>query len=186
VEPVYFCRHAGIPSLDVAADGGCTAITGGQIVDSCDWPEPFRGRYYFADSSEGTIFALTPNAARDGITGYPVALHTGNDGALYVAVLGGQGRIARMTPKSPIVCSTTNTTLSGSTTTTTLDACAALTGADRVACQLDAAGTTSLCSSATVDATLASTIHDRLRTVATVVRRVIDATRPKTTKRLLQ
>src|SRR6185503_1419918 len=115
VEPVYFCRHDGIPSLDMAADGGCTAITGGQIVDSCDWPEQFRGRYYFADSSEGTIFALTPNAARDGITGgrvdigsvtgYPVALHTGNDGALYVAVLGGQGRIARMTPKSPIVCS---------------------------------------------------------------------------------
>ena len=195
VEPVYFCRHDGIPSLDVAADGGCTAITGGQIVDSCDWPEPFRGRYYFADSSEGTIFALTPNAARDGITGgrvdigsvtgYPVALHTGNDGALYVAVLGGQGRIARMTPKSPIVCSTTNTTLSGSTTTTTLDACAALTGAERVACQLDAASMTSLCSSATVDATLASTIHDRFRTVATVVRRVIDAT-PKATKRLLQ
>ncbi len=44
---------------------------------------------------------------------------------------------------------------------------------------------TSLCSSATVDATLASTIHDRFRTVATVVRRVIDAT-PKATKRLLQ
>jgi hypothetical protein len=134
---------------------------------------------------------------RDGITGgridigsiapgYPVAVRTGNDGALYVAALDASGRIVRIAPKSPVVCATTTTTLSGSTTSTTLDACAGLAGAARVACQIDAAGGTPLCSTATVDATLAAVVHDRFRAVADLVRRTTDVTRPKASRRLLQ
>jgi glucose/arabinose dehydrogenase len=182
VDPIYFCRHDDTGGLDPSADGGCDAITGGQIVDSCDWPEPFRGRYYFADNANGSLYALTPNLARDGIVGgrvdvgtvapdIPVALRTGNDGSLYIGVYpnGGPGRIVRMAPKAPVVCTTTTTTVAGSTTTTTLDPCAALAGAEQVACQLDGASKTPLCP--TIDATLADAIQHRFEVASHLVLR---------------
>ena len=197
VEPAYFCRHDDTAGLDQSVDGGCDAITGGQIVDSCDWPAPYAGLYYFADNANGSLFALAPNAARDGLVGsridvgsvapdLPVALRTGNDGALYVAVYpnGGSSRIVRIAPKAPVVCATTTTTLAG-TTTTTLAACAGLAGSPLVACQLDAASTATLCSSGTVGATLAATIHARFHAVASLVRRAAAATRPRRTANLL-
>ncbi|HEV7733612.1 MAG TPA: PQQ-dependent sugar dehydrogenase, partial [Candidatus Binatia bacterium] len=111
VDPVYYCRHNN-PEADQSVDGGCGAITGGQIVDSCTWPAPFRGRYVFGDSVTGGLWTLTPNAARDGITGgrddfatidgAPTAIHTGNDGALYIAVL--PDRIVRIAPITPVAC----------------------------------------------------------------------------------
>jgi glucose/arabinose dehydrogenase len=114
VDPVYYCRHAN-PALDPAVDPGCGSITGGQIVDSCTWPAPFRGKYVFGDNVTGALWLLTPTAARDGITGAredfasisgaPVAIHTGRDDALYVAVLG--DRIARIAPKSSESCTPT-------------------------------------------------------------------------------
>jgi glucose/arabinose dehydrogenase len=188
VEPVYVCRHDETANLDPAVDGGCRAIAGGQIVESCEWPEPFRGLYYFADSGLGALYALAPNEARDGVvggridvgtitSGLPVALRTGNDGALYVAVFpyDGSGRIVRIAPKAPAACATTTTTttmVTGSTTTTTLaDGCAALGGAHEVACRLDAAGAGPYCASGPVIPPLARTMRARLDAAATLVRR---------------
>lgn len=123
VDPVYYCRHDN-PALDQAVDPGCGSITGGEIVDSCTWPAPFRGKYAFGDNVTGALWLLTPTAARDGITGAredfatisgaPVAIRTGPDGALYVAVLG--DRIARIAPKSAEPC-TPATTVAPTTTT---------------------------------------------------------------------
>jgi MYXO-CTERM domain-containing protein len=111
VDPTYYCRHGGAAG---GIDGGCTSITGGVIVDSCDWPAAFRGLYFFADNANNALWTLQPNTARDGIvagsrkdfgsvSGGPVSMRTGPDGALYVASLGG-GRIARFAPKTPVSC----------------------------------------------------------------------------------
>lgn len=103
VDPAYAC-----PRSD------CTTITGGQIVDSCDWPTTFRGLYFFADYSAGQIWTLQPNAARNGIVAGSrknfatangvVALHTGNDGALYALSL--NGSLYRFSVKTPVTCTT--------------------------------------------------------------------------------
>jgi glucose/arabinose dehydrogenase len=188
VDPAYFCRHDDTAGLDMTVDGGCDAITGGQIVDSCDWPAPYRGLYYFADNANGSLYALAPNANRDGVTGprigvgtvapdFPVALRTGNDGALYVAVFpnGGSSRVIRVAPKSPGVCSTT----------TTLDGCAGQAGAARVACDLDAASSAPLCANAPIGDALAGVIHARFQTVAMLVHRVADGASARVTRRLL-
>lgn len=111
VDPVYYCRHGGASG---GIDGGCTSITGGLIVDSCSWPTTFRGRYFFADNANNALWSVQVNATRNGIvagsrqdfgtvTGGPVSMRTGPDGALYVASLGG-GRIARFVPKTPLSC----------------------------------------------------------------------------------
>ena len=194
VEPAYYCRHDDTAGLDMSADGGCDAITGGQIVDSCGWPDAYRGLYYFADNANGSLFALAPNPARDGIMGgridigtvapdFPVALRTGNDGALYVAVYpnGGPSRIVRIAPKAPVVCPTTTTT-----TTTLVDPCVGLAGAAAVACRLDAASTAALCTTATVDATFAATIHARFADAARFVRRVAAGGPPRRMRALVR
>jgi uncharacterized protein (TIGR03382 family) len=111
VDPVYYCRHGGASG---GVDGGCTSITGGVIVDSCDWPATFRGLYFFADNANNSMWTIQPNTARDGIvagsrknfgsvSNGPVSMRTGPDGALYVASLG-DGRIARFAPKTPVSC----------------------------------------------------------------------------------
>ena len=108
VDPVYVCGRG-----DPSVDADCMSITGGQIVDSCDWPEPFRGRYVFGDNVTRHLWTLTPNAARDGVVGkradfarieggIPVTIRTGPDGALYVAVH--SGRIVRIAPRAPVAC----------------------------------------------------------------------------------
>jgi glucose/arabinose dehydrogenase len=187
VEPVYFCRHDNTANLDQSVDGGCRSIAGGQIVDECQWPAAYRGLYYFADSPTGALYALTPTAARDGIVGermdigtidpgLPVTLRTGNDGALYVAVFpyGGPGRIVRIAPKVPVACASTTstTTAASSTTTTTLpDGCAGRTGADAVACRLDAASDGPYCSHGPVSPGLSRVLRARLDVVARLVRR---------------
>jgi glucose/arabinose dehydrogenase len=130
VDPIYSCRHDDTPGLDQSLDGGCDSITGGQIVDTCSWPAAYRGLYYFADNANGSLWAIPPNAARDGIGGsridigsvapdIPVSVRTGNDGALYVAVFPGStvSRIVRIAPKSPVACSTTTTTSPTTTST---------------------------------------------------------------------
>jgi len=162
VDPAYYCRHAN-PALDPAVDPGCGSITGGQIVDACTWPAPFRGKYVFGDNATGALWLLTPTAQRDGVTGAredfasisgaPVAIHTGPDDALYVAVLG--GRITRIAPKSAAPCTpttgpppTTTTTSTLRLTTTTAPACVpGGTGAcdDDDPCTRDACGSDGRC-----------------------------------------
>src|SRR5262249_22531156 len=101
--------------------------------DSCNWPAAYRGRYYFADNANGRLFAVTPNASRDGVVAgsridigdvdpdLPVTLRTGNDGALYVAVFPAAtvSRIVRIAPKAPVSCATTTTTVPTTTSTVT-------------------------------------------------------------------
>lgn len=112
VEPIYECEHGGGGTW--TPDGNCTCMNGGMIIDSCNWPAPFKGLYFYGDCANGRVWTLQPNAARDGVvTGsrkqigqiggaVPVSFHTGPDGALYLGVLG--GRVLRIFPKSPVTC----------------------------------------------------------------------------------
>jgi len=111
VDPVYECHHGTGP------DGDCKSITAGAIVDSCRWPERWRGRYLFADNANARLFALRVTPARDSIVphsredlgrftdGIPVSIHLGPDGDLYLAVFPGHdGKIVRLAPKHPLRC----------------------------------------------------------------------------------
>lgn len=108
VEPVFECDHGSGPT------GGCQAIIGGDFVDACRWPAPFRGRYYFGDSVKGQIWSLEPTADRLGVVplsrkpfatvAAPVAIHGGADGALYVASYGADTHLARIRPKLDSTC----------------------------------------------------------------------------------
>ena len=119
VDPVYVCRHSS--AQDTTLDGNCTSITGGLIIDSCDWPAAFRGRYYFGDNDTQAIWSFQVNATRDGMAagarredfaaitgGLPVSMRGGLDGALYIAVFGSagaaSGRLARVAPRTPEAC----------------------------------------------------------------------------------
>lgn len=103
VDPVHEDEH----------DSKVQSITGGLIMDTCTWPESFRGLYFYADNETGAMWTVQPNAARDGVVAgsqkdfgtvnSAVSLRDGPDGALYVASLG-PGRIIRFAPKSPVPC----------------------------------------------------------------------------------
>jgi MYXO-CTERM domain-containing protein len=93
VDPKYFCLHG---AASGGIDGNCESITGGTFLDSPSWPAAFRGLYYFGDNVLGTVWTLTPNAARDGFVsnprvvfasgfGTPVRFIVGPDGNLYIA-----------------------------------------------------------------------------------------------------
>jgi MYXO-CTERM domain-containing protein len=110
VDPQYYCSHGGQGGVD----GNCAAIMGGAIVDSCDWPATFRGRYYFGDHPRKWIATVTLTADRNGLTsttraqfitttGNPTHINVGPDGALYYATLQ-PGTIQRVTPKTPVSC----------------------------------------------------------------------------------
>jgi MYXO-CTERM domain-containing protein len=112
VDPIYDCQHGTDGSY--LPDGNCTCMNGGQIIDSCDWPAPWKGLYFFGDCANGRLWTLQPNAARDGIVAgsrkqigqlggaVPVSFKNGPDGGLYIAAL--PGRIVRLSPKSPVTC----------------------------------------------------------------------------------
>jgi glucose/arabinose dehydrogenase len=116
VEPVYFCKH---DAAQASVDDGCRSIMGGVIADSCEWPAPFRGRYYFADSRLRRLYSLEPTTARDGIVagsrqdfgtagGEPVHVALAPDGALYWVVIAAAGAsyITRAFPRNPETCAT--------------------------------------------------------------------------------
>jgi glucose/arabinose dehydrogenase len=222
VDPVYFCRSAD-PSTDSSLDPLCESITGGQIIDTCTWPAPFRGRYFFADNATANLWTLTPNATRNGVvggredfatmSGAPVSLHTGNDGALYIAIY--PGRIARIAPASPLPCTggcltdgecdddevctvdacnplaslCTHVPIPGcgtTTTTTTLPApCANLTAFARLECEIEAARDEALCGTGTSDPALAQAEDRRLERAALLVGRAETSPRLKRASRLL-
>lgn len=107
VDPVYECRHGGS-----GADSGCVAVNGGAIVDGCSWPEPWRGRYFFADSGTGTIASLQPTTDRGSVVPgsrkdvavmqMPVSVRPGPRGDLYVLDL--YGRLAAISPVERVAC----------------------------------------------------------------------------------
>lgn len=117
VDPQYYCVHG--TSSDPAVDGNCGSIMGGPIVDSCDWPTTFQGRYFFGDYTRKWIANLTVNTSRTGFTnthrnqfittspGGPTHIDVGPDGALYYASFvqsANTGTIVRVAPKTPIAC----------------------------------------------------------------------------------
>jgi MYXO-CTERM domain-containing protein len=113
VEPSYVCRQSGF--ADEQVTDLCRSIIGGFIMDSCQWPAPFRGRYFFADSAlvPSPLWSLDVTGDRSGVvaesrrnfltaTQSIVHLAPGNDGALYYAVHG--NHIGRVVPKTPATC----------------------------------------------------------------------------------
>lgn len=167
VDPVYQCRHGAAAG---GVDGDCDSISGGTFVDHCSWPAPFRGLYYFGDNANNALWTIQPNAARDGIvagsrkdfgtvTGSPVSMRVGPDGALYIASLGG-GRIARFAPKTPVVCGDAGVD-TGPADTAVVDAAADTAVTDSAATTdtgtTDDTNTSSADSSTTSDATLDDT-----------------------------
>ncbi|HZA51676.1 MAG TPA: PQQ-dependent sugar dehydrogenase, partial [Myxococcaceae bacterium] len=112
LDPVYFC---GRQSEAGGIDGGCLSIAAGRIVDSCTWPAPWRGRYFFGDEATRALWALPVNEQRNGIAGArvnvgtlvrgaPVSFQVGPDGALYVAAHAVSGSIVRIAPIAPTAC----------------------------------------------------------------------------------
>jgi hypothetical protein len=196
VDPVYRCRHDSVN--DPGVDGGCVSITGGQIVDSCDWPPAFRGRYVFADNGTNSLWTVQPNATRDGIVGAradfatldgaPVAIRTANDGALNVATL--SGRIARIAPKSPVVCTATTSTSTTSppvtsTTTAMADACVGLAGFELASCRIARVRETAPCPAGEIDERTAESVALRLGRLSAFVEQGAGATKPRRVRRAL-
>lgn len=114
VEPIYTCKHGAAGN---GVDGDCQSITAGVIVDGCQWPASWRGRYLFADNANSRLWTLKVNANRTGIEpksrreigrlddGLPVSIHLGPDGDVYIAVFpGNEGKILRLSPKHPEPC----------------------------------------------------------------------------------
>jgi MYXO-CTERM domain-containing protein len=93
------------------------SITGGAIVDSCDWPTSFRGLYFFGDNANGKLWTIQPTPARDGVVmgsrkdfgsvNGPLSIRPGPDGALYVASIA--GRLIKFEPKTKVMCETPDT-----------------------------------------------------------------------------
>ncbi|NRA35999.1 MAG: PQQ-dependent sugar dehydrogenase [Polyangiaceae bacterium] len=106
VDPVYQCARS---ENEIGIDGGCQSIIGGLVIDSCEWPEEFRHRYYLGDNRLGEIGYLELNADRSRVVGRrqpfivnagPVHITQGPDKALYY-VNYGRGAIYRVAPSSP-------------------------------------------------------------------------------------
>lgn len=108
--PAYTCHH---DCSGCVGDGGCISITGGLILNGCQHPSPFRGRYVFGDYARNKLWTLDVNAQRDGVVPEsrrefatldysPVDMEEGPDGALYV--MGYEGFVMRISPKVPEVC----------------------------------------------------------------------------------
>lgn len=117
VDPVYSCSRSERSGGGAAIDGDCRSITGGEIVDSCHWPDSQRGRYVFGDNVTGFVWSLKVNADRSGVEprsrqdlyrlprGVPVTIRVGPDGDVYVASFPGDvGRILRISPQKPRSC----------------------------------------------------------------------------------
>jgi MYXO-CTERM domain-containing protein len=116
VDPAYYCKHGG---RQANVDSGCDSITGGVIIDSCEWPAAFRGRYYFSDNSNRNIYSVETTANRGGVvggsrqnfataSGQPVHIAIGPDGALYWSVIAGadSSYVTRAGPRNPEQCAT--------------------------------------------------------------------------------
>ncbi len=116
--PVYVCEQSdngggySTPAPDDPnVPNECDSITGGLILDGCEWPADFEGRYVFGDYQNERVWTLPLNETRDGVIGEreellrtqssgPVAFAE-YGGALYMVGHSGNGHITRLAPKEP-------------------------------------------------------------------------------------
>jgi MYXO-CTERM domain-containing protein len=125
VDPVYSCEQSDgqngtIPSGEPCSEWGaecdnpdvpnqCDSITGGVILNGCEWPDEFRGKYVFGDYSNKTVWTLPVNDTHDDVIGERVNFLTPDNGpvafaehagALYFVGYGGMnGKVTKITPK---------------------------------------------------------------------------------------
>ena len=89
------------PILAYGRADGCRSITGGAFAPA-SWPEPYRGRYLFADFVCGKVFRLDGSTRVDFATGLgeygAVHLEVGPDDALYYTTFARRGQIRKITP----------------------------------------------------------------------------------------
>ncbi|MCC7382914.1 MAG: PQQ-dependent sugar dehydrogenase [Deltaproteobacteria bacterium] len=109
VEPVFE-----VPQSEAPASGS-GSITGGVFSNHCSWPSGWRGRYWFGDYVKSRVWTVTPNGARDGVTGGKSTIVTAADGPVhffnglngsvgFVAING--GAIFEILPANPAPCTT--------------------------------------------------------------------------------
>ncbi len=88
----------------------CDSITGGLILNGCQWPTQLEGRYVFGDYQSQRVWTLPINAERNDVIGEREDLMTMNggpvhfaeyDGSLYVVAHSGNGHVTRISPKNP-------------------------------------------------------------------------------------
>jgi MYXO-CTERM domain-containing protein len=111
VDPVYSCESdmANPNNPDVPND--CRSMTGGLILNGCEWPAEFEGHYVFGDYNSEMFWTLQLNDERNDVVaervefgstqgGGPVQF-VEHEGALYVITYGGNGHISRIAPQVP-------------------------------------------------------------------------------------
>lgn len=89
------------------------SVTGGVFSNHCSWPVAWHGLYWFGDYAKARVWAVTPNAARDGVDGGrtvivtgaqgPVHFMRGPDGGIYYLDVN-TGTLWRITPAQPVSC----------------------------------------------------------------------------------
>ncbi len=89
------------------------SVTGGVFSNHCSWPAAWHGTYWFGDYAQAKVWSVTPNSARDGVTGPvttvvtgaagPVQFMRGPDGGIYYVDVN-TGTLWRITPSNPAPC----------------------------------------------------------------------------------
>jgi MYXO-CTERM domain-containing protein len=88
----------------------CDSITGGLILNDCEWPAAFEGRYVFGDYQSERVWTLPINAERNDVIGEREDLLTmdggpvhfvEHQGALYAVAHSGNGHVTRIAPRNP-------------------------------------------------------------------------------------
>lgn len=157
------------PAFEYPHNGGAGSVTGGIFSNHCSWPEPWHGRYWFADFGQDymRVWTLTPDPATGRRTVVPGSLtevltnaggvvhfFEGLDHAIYLTNIN-EGEIWRIAPAQTATCSVdagvidagfdagvaTSSDAGGldASTSTAADSAVGLDAADLDAADLDAA-----------------------------------------------
>jgi MYXO-CTERM domain-containing protein len=111
-DAVYRCESNNMMGdYDPDVPNDCNCMIGGLILTGCEWPDEFEGQYLFGDYSSQNVWTLQTNEDRNDVIAERVAFMTPSgggptnfvehEGALYIAVYGGNGHITRIAPKTP-------------------------------------------------------------------------------------
>jgi MYXO-CTERM domain-containing protein len=111
VEPAVAYPHTEQPA------SGQGSVTGGVFSNHCSWPAPYNGLYWFGDYNKSRVWAVTPNANRDGVDGErtiivrqasgPVHFTAAPDGTILYTTIN-DGEIWRIAPTTPAPCPDTD------------------------------------------------------------------------------